>query len=277
MNAKQPQISAASGVAILATLLTFATAGTLAGQPGASGPTLLRQRDVPIVISAPGSYRLSSNLVVTDPSVTAIIVKSDNVTIDLDGFTIHGPHAGPVGAGSGINSDVRSNVSVRNGVVRGFFDPAAACVHLPGSNNRIENVRAENCPQQALFVGASGVITGCQVSFSGAGISADQGSTITNNTLYSNTNMAIFSNIGGLIILGNNCRENNICIRASTSGNRIELNTITENDVGLDLTGGTNNFFARNMFQGNNTAITGSAGNADGAAVDPALSNIVFP
>lgn len=73
--------------------------------------------------------------------------------------------------------------------------------------------------------------------------------------------MGIFSNADSLIIVGNHYYGNNTCIRASTSGNRIESNTITQNSVGLDLTGGTNNFFARNFLQANGTAVTGSAGN----------------
>src|SRR5688572_24692071 len=153
-------------VSVLTALLALVIVGPLQARPEASGPILLSQRDVPIVITVPGSYRLASNLAVGDPNVNAIFIKADNVTIDLDGFAISGPEVGALGAGSGINSDVRNNVSVRNGTVRGFYDPAAACVHLPGYNNRIENLRVASCPQQGLFVGQAGIITGCQVSFS---------------------------------------------------------------------------------------------------------------
>jgi hypothetical protein len=80
----------------------------------------------PFVITQPGSYRLTSNLDVTDATArasgvsaentTAISVPTgvDNVTIDLNGFAILGPCAGAsIGAasspqGSGVGIDRRA-------------------------------------------------------------------------------------------------------------------------------------------------------------------------
>ena len=45
----------------------------------------------PVTISRPGSYRLSGNLEVTDPDITAIEITADHVTLDLNGFSIQGP------------------------------------------------------------------------------------------------------------------------------------------------------------------------------------------
>src|ERR1022692_224651 len=45
----------------------------------------------PVTISVPGSYRLSGNLTVPDQNTTAIQIAADNVTIDLNGFSILGP------------------------------------------------------------------------------------------------------------------------------------------------------------------------------------------
>src|SRR5262249_37568405 len=50
---------------------------------------LIRQAAFPIVIDTPGSYRLKSNLVVT--GANAIEIRVDDVTIDLNGYTISGP------------------------------------------------------------------------------------------------------------------------------------------------------------------------------------------
>ena len=250
---------------LLILLVAAASMAAAGAKPkSGKGPTILRQKDVPIVIAAPGSYQLGSNLNVSDPTVTATFVTADNVTIDLAGFTIEGPQAG---TGSGINTDVQNNVVVRNGVVRGFFD----CVHLPGYNNRVENVRAEVCDQQAIFAGQSSVITGYQVSFSVSGISADHGSIIDKNTLFNNSNIAIGAGgDGGVTVVGNNCRENGTCIRASTNGNRIEDNLITDNGTGLDL-GGSDNFFARNFLYGNTMALVGEENDIDGG------SNVIAP
>src|SRR5438046_155584 len=45
----------------------------------------------PVTLSVAGSYRLSGNLTVPDENTNAIVVSADNVTIDLNGFSILGP------------------------------------------------------------------------------------------------------------------------------------------------------------------------------------------
>src|SRR5438067_8861679 len=45
----------------------------------------------PVTISLPGSYKLSSNLVVPDANTTAIEIVADDVKLDLNGFSIIGP------------------------------------------------------------------------------------------------------------------------------------------------------------------------------------------
>jgi hypothetical protein len=45
----------------------------------------------PVTISQPGSYRLMSNLSVSDPVLSGVQITSPNVTLDLNGFVIQGP------------------------------------------------------------------------------------------------------------------------------------------------------------------------------------------
>lgn len=82
----------------------------------------------PLVIANSGSYRLTSNLVVAG-ATGAIVANVDNVTIDLNGFTVAGPvsctHDGGdpgtvtcVGGPAGIG--ISGAAVVRNGTVRGF-------------------------------------------------------------------------------------------------------------------------------------------------------------
>src|SRR5271154_6656573 len=47
----------------------------------------------PVTISQPGSYRLSSNLVVPDSNTNAIEITAEFVTLDLNGFSIVGGSA----------------------------------------------------------------------------------------------------------------------------------------------------------------------------------------
>lgn len=100
------------------------------GQILINQPAVLAAGGFPYIISSPGSYKLSGNLSLTS-SADAIQIKSDNVALDLNGFTITGPvtcSGNPpacsenlLTAGSGIvTPQQQQNVSVRNGGVRGF-------------------------------------------------------------------------------------------------------------------------------------------------------------
>ena len=136
------------------------TPNTFAGE-GKKDVVEISQKDVPLVITKPGSYRLVSNLTVSSPIATAILVVTPNVTIDLNGFTISGPGK-DTGEGSfGINTNTMDNVVVRNGMIKLFGNVA---LHLCGPNNRAENVLVTESIH-GIFVGRSGVIDHCQVAF----------------------------------------------------------------------------------------------------------------
>src|SRR6266404_299820 len=105
---------------------------------GVDGMVLINQSTVmaaggfPYRITQPGSYRLSGNLTVPDVNATAIQVMADNVTIDLNGFSIIGPvvcTGFPVQTcspnptflrASGVDGGSYSNITVVNGTVRGM-------------------------------------------------------------------------------------------------------------------------------------------------------------
>src|SRR5262249_51967263 len=134
---------------ILLTLLWSSTLiGLARGAQAADGPTLIDQRAAqagkvtaldtpgfPVTISQSGSYRLTGNLNVPDAATTAIEITADNVTLDLNGFTISGPNVctpNPTrctysgGAGIGVMAVgppgvvSPANVRVMNRIVRGM-------------------------------------------------------------------------------------------------------------------------------------------------------------
>jgi hypothetical protein len=83
----------------------------------------------PVTISVRGSYVLSSNLTVPDANTTAIEITVEDVTLDLNGFTIQGPTVcegfprvcAPTGSGTGVETAFLSfirNIAVVNGTVR---------------------------------------------------------------------------------------------------------------------------------------------------------------
>lgn len=94
----------------------------LIGQPRATA--------FPFTIDAPDSYRLKANITLPNADTTAILVTVDDVTIDLNGFSIIGgtvcsgsptvTSCSPTGSGNGIDGNGVSNTTVMNGIVRGM-------------------------------------------------------------------------------------------------------------------------------------------------------------
>ena len=104
-------------------LSTFAQ-GSLT-PPGAPAPTMKSLTQVeprtpissaPYTISSPGSYYLATNLTVSSGS--AITVATNDVTVDLGGFTVKSTAAGATGYGILINSGLR-NLAIVNGFIEG--------------------------------------------------------------------------------------------------------------------------------------------------------------
>jgi len=106
----------------------------LGGTALADGPVIITQAKAlagnvtpheapgfPVSITAPGSYRLGSDLDVTAER-NGILVTSANVSIDLDGFALNGMDTPQTrvalnGIVAGIDASI---LSVRNGTIMGF-------------------------------------------------------------------------------------------------------------------------------------------------------------
>jgi parallel beta-helix repeat protein len=183
----------------------------------------------PITISQPGSYRLSSNLTVPDANTTAIQVTGNNVTIDLNGFSIIGPvvcNGQPVtscspNSASGVGILTSSNlvVTVTNGMVQGM----GIGLSLSGPS-RVERVSAvQNNSFGILFQSSGNVVLNNTASFNGSvGIqSLIASSVVTGNVVIGNrgTGLSVSGAISG-----------NVAIQNGSSG--IQGNgTIRGNDV----------------------------------------------
>jgi hypothetical protein len=98
-----------------------------------------RIRAVPTVISSPGVYCFDHHVGTGITSGAAITIQSDDVVLDLAGFTLAGT-AGPAGTARGIVAVGRRNVTIRDGTVRGF---EAGISLSGGQNNLVERIRAE--------------------------------------------------------------------------------------------------------------------------------------
>jgi hypothetical protein len=82
----------------------------------------------PVTITTPGSYKLITNLTVNNLNTSAIEIRANHVTLDLNGFSIIGPNVCPppdsgthcpIGGGRGIDGIAGPDVTVKNGSVTG--------------------------------------------------------------------------------------------------------------------------------------------------------------
>ena len=121
-------------------LLTLAATFALAQSAWAvDGEILINQSIVmaaggfPYQITQTGSYKLSGNLVVTT-GVGGIEIIAQNVTVDLNGFTI----SSNVTTGQSVGiANANNGTTVRNGTISGFN----TAVGLGGTSNIIEEIK----------------------------------------------------------------------------------------------------------------------------------------
>lgn len=122
----------------------------------------------PVTLSRPGSYQLTGNLIVTTASLSAIEITSDDVSLDLNGFSLVGI-AGcngegatlvctPSGSGVGVFAHAREGISVRNGFVYAF--PGGGVLLSQVESCTIEDVSFLFNASRALQIGGSCTLSG---------------------------------------------------------------------------------------------------------------------
>lgn len=123
---------------------------------------------LPYTINSPGGYRLTGNLTLTTLYTSAITINSDNVVLDLDGFTIvNGVSPAINGPSPAIKATGRSNITIRNGKLRGFW----RAIQLTGDGSRaslvVEDITAMefvNGPAIFLENTTGAIVRRCQVA-----------------------------------------------------------------------------------------------------------------
>lgn len=110
---------------------------------------------IPYVISEQGVYCLKQNLAGSLLYGDGIVVATNNVTIDMNGYKLGNLAAGAATNASGISASGRSNLILRNGVIRGFLRG----VEFAGSGGAhlVENVRLDGNTHVGIFVSAPNV------------------------------------------------------------------------------------------------------------------------
>ncbi len=193
--------------------------------------------EVPSIISAPGKYCLSQDVSINDGRAVAITIDSDDVSLDLQGFAIRGPHYGGVATVSGsvgVSAHGVSNITVRNGKIIGF----GTGVHLGSSRPLVGGHLVE---KMHIAGGAS------------VGISVHTRDTIIRDnritSLNGNLSSGTTSNTVRGILMGN--------IWGARLGNKIINNSITGFDgsslsAGVQIQRGPDVLVEGNYFQSGN-------------------------
>jgi len=112
----------------------------------------------PATISQAGSYCLDDDFVLDLPGpAPAIMIKADNVVLDLARHRLRNRAQTPESTAAGIVALDRSNVTIRNGTLAGF----TSAVQLTGAGSRwslVEGLHALNHRSNGLIVEGKGSI-----------------------------------------------------------------------------------------------------------------------
>lgn len=98
----------------------------------------------PVTLQEPGTYLLTSDLQVDDPTVTAIVFRADNVSLDLNRFTVSGPvqctgepaSCDQDGPAVGVDGGFHENLRIANGTISGFSQWGL----VTGPNSYVERI-----------------------------------------------------------------------------------------------------------------------------------------
>ncbi len=256
-------IIGALALALIAVLAGIVNAGPLdpPGAPDSTDGVRLPGTPVsslPFSIEKPGSYYVTRDLTMAS-SGNGIIIAADDVTIDLNGFTLRGGDTGAAGiSNAGVE---RTNLTIRNGVIRDWTSDGIQLE--PARHGLIENVQAFSNTGVGVFVGNEFILRNVEarentvggvrlfgnnslVSESvmsanlGYGIRAQSAfSVIRDNVVADNTTDGILVGAGASVIgnfsQGNGNDGDGAGIHALGSRNRIEGNQVMHNDRGIDV------------------------------------------
>jgi len=136
--------------------------------------TVMSAGGFPYTITQPGSYRLSGNLTVP-AGPDGIDINTDNVTLDLNGFTITGGGSG----GNGVKT-FNNNITVKNGSVRNFTND----VIVQGTHELVMDMHA-SIGSGGVPTGSNGIVVtgGVVVRCTAEAIAANTAFSVFNSTL----------------------------------------------------------------------------------------------
>lgn len=225
--------------------------------------------------SAGKSYRLTSDLIISDENTTGISARSNYLSIDLNGFSIIRSGCEnittdcvvPVGNGHGVSSGVvgLSGLTVKNGSIVGMGRRGIS--HL-GSQGFFDNLTIRWNQNDGISAGENSVVSNSTVNNNGGGgIIMKAGSIAKNNTSAFNTGIGISTNSSSIVV--NNTVSDNIDQGMNVSGGSLVKDNVVSSNGGVGITCRASHLIANSIY--NNT------GNGIDALIACTISqNMVF-
>jgi hypothetical protein len=202
----------------------------------------------PVVLTKPGSYALTGNLSVADPSQHGISTQSavDGVfTLDLNGFEIAGPVtcagqgstlACGVGAGVGVAGS-SAQIVVKSGRVTGFGGGGIAA----GPRSRIEGVIADANGGPGIATGPHSLVHhSIARGNEGIGIQVDAGSIVEGSIAADNLSSGIAAVGSGVVVKESTASSNGAGGITAVAGAQLEANGTALN-AGTGVSAGAGN------------------------------------
>ena len=158
----------------------------------------------PIFLNTPGSYRLTSDLFASLNN-TGIQMAADNITLDLNGFTLYGG-GGLIADGIGLGGC--KNIEIRNGTIRDFTR-SGIFSNINTHYVRVIGLRTINNVTSGIELqGTANTVDGCTALGNAIGIRVFDGSLVINSVARGNTSFGLaFAGPGGYrsnVLTGNN-------------------------------------------------------------------------
>ncbi len=198
------------------------------GQVLINQSTVIAAGGFPYKITQPGSYKLTGNLAVP-AGVDGIDITADNVTLDLNGFTISQSQQKGINTGSSGISSMGSSTTIKNGSVTGFTvsdlpNIVSVGIYLMGNGSVVNDMHADK-NLYGIYTN-DGIITRCTANYN-----IDSGFTIFGTAISDST--AKGNGLDGMDIFGSTAIHNVI---------------ISNGSFGLEA---TNSVLGSNVIQGN--------------------------
>jgi len=225
---------------------------------------------LPYVITSQGVYCLTGNLSTSSTSGDGITINANNVTIDLNGYKLGGLGAGDATGAAGISAYQRKNITIKNGIIRGFYLGIWLLDAFPfttSSGHVVKGVLADQNTRAGISVyGLGNTVSSNTVVDTGGSTQNDlalgivvigSGAKVVNNTVSTttaqNTDNAygIYLSTADYSLVQNNTvtdtlrdtgNSNAIFITVS-NGVLVRNNNLANADVGLNFSGSSGKYF----------------------------------